>query len=328
MSAAAQQQPLDPASTPSQARKPKSNTWLKLLLLCLVIIILFGAIGGGITAYVLTRPKPVMTVISDFQVGLTPAGSNGTVLHVSTHSFSGSSAITFLLDNQAIASKHHVTSDAHGNLKVDLLITDAWRIGNHKLTARDASGYTTKVGLPVIIVRQGQADTPGPNGSPPDDRFFSVDGSVHVQDAGTEKPLGTYTISLGVIGRSDPYGGIVCQSSDHGQTNTSDGILGDGITYREIYAYTCSGSYKSGRLSYIETSISAKIFYSNGPICVAHTPFVNMDLEGTFTNQNTISGTMSGDSFTLDCGGVLGTQIVRASKGTWTGQASGISLYG
>ena len=318
MSTAVQPQPFGSTSTQSQPKKPKSNTWLKVLLISLSIILVLGAIGGGITAYLLTRPKPVITVISDFLVGSTPAGSNGTVLHISAHSFSGSSAIIFLFDNQPVASKQQVTSDANGSVKIDLMITDSWALGNHKLTAKDASGYTTKVGVLVIIVPQGQADTPGPNGSPADDRTFSLDGSVRVQDAGTGKQIGTYAVSLGIIGRSDPYGGIVCQSTDHGQTNTYLGNLGNGITYREVYVFSCRGAYKRGKLSYIETAISTKIIYSDGLTCMAHTPFVSEDLEGTFTSQNTISGTMSGDSITWDCGRVMGTQTVNASKGTWT----------
>lgn len=318
MSTAVQPQPFGSTSAQSQPKKPKSNTRLKVLLISLSIILVLGAIGGGITAYLLTRPKPVITVISDFLVGSTPAGLNGTVLHISAHSFSGSSAIIFLFDNQPVASKQQVTSDANGSVKIDLMITDSWALGNHKLTAKDASGYTTKVGVPVVIVLQGQADTPGPNGSPADDRTFSLDGSVRVQDAGTGKQIGTYAVSLGIIGRSDPYGGIVCQSTDHGQTNTYLGNLGNGITYREVYVFSCSGAYKRGKLSYIETAISTKIIYSDGLTCMAHTPFVSEDLEGTFTSQNTISGTMSGDSITWDCGRVTGTQIVNASKGTWT----------
>ena len=318
MSATVQPQPFESTPAHSQPAQRKSNTWLKVLLLCLTIVILLGSIGGGITAYLLTRPKPVMTVISDFLVGSTPAGSNGTVLHISAHSFSGSSAIIFLFDNQPVASKQQVTSDANGSVKIDLTITDSWALGNHKLTAKDASGYMTKVGVPVVIVLQGQADTPGPNGSPADDRTFSLDGSVRVQDAGTGKQIGTYAVSLGIIGRSDPYGGIVCQSTDHGQTNTYLGNVGNGITYREVYVFSCSGAYKRGKLSYIETATSTKIIYSDGLTCMAHTPFVSEDLEGTFTSQNTISGTMSGDSITWDCGRVMGTQIANASKGTWT----------
>ena len=259
MSMAVQPQPFGSTSTQSQPEQPKSNTWLKVLLISLSIILILGAVGGGITAYMLTRPKPVMTVISDFLVGSTPAGSNGTVLHISAHSFSGSSTIIFLFDNQPVASKQQVTSDANGSVKIDLMITDSWALGNHKLTAKDASGYTTKVGVPVVIVLQGQAGTPGPNGSPADDRTFSLDGSVRVQDAGTGKQIGTYAVSLGIIGRSDPNGGIVCQSTDHGQTNTYLGNLGNGITYREIYVFSCSGTYKRGKLSYIETAISTKM---------------------------------------------------------------------
>jgi hypothetical protein len=144
--------------------QPKSSHWLKVLLIVLSVILVLGAGGGGTAAYLLTRPQPVMTVTSNYKIGATPAGSTGTVLHVSAHSFSGSSAISFLLENASVANNQNVSSDANGTVKADLLITTAWAVGDHTLIAKDASGYATKVGVPVAIVPQGQAHTPGPNG--------------------------------------------------------------------------------------------------------------------------------------------------------------------
>lgn len=299
---------------------PKSSRRLKVLLIGLSIVLVLAAGGGGITAYMLTRPQPVMTVTSDYRVGSTPAGSTGTVLHVSAHSFSGSSAITFMLDNLPVASNHALSSDTDGNVKADLMITSTWAVGNHMLTAKDASGYTTKAGVPVVIVPQGQAHTPGPNGAPPDDMSFTLYASVQEQDAGTGKQLGSYSQTLMVTGKPDPSGGTVCQYFDHGQQNTNLGNSGNGITYRETSVFSCSGTYKGGKLSYIETATSSKIYYSNGQYCVARTPFVNEDLEGTFTSQYTISGTLSSDSITWDCSGGGGTQLANASKGSWTAQ--------
>ncbi len=105
---------------PSTPVQPKSSNRLKVLLIVLSIVLVLGVAGGGIAAYVLTRPQPVMNVTSNYNVGSTPAGSTGTVLHVSAHSFSGSSAITFLLDNVPVASNQNVSSDADGNVKADL----------------------------------------------------------------------------------------------------------------------------------------------------------------------------------------------------------------
>ena len=169
---------------------------------------------------------------------------------------------------------------------------------------------------------RARRDTPGPDGSPADSaRLFLSDGQQSVlQDAGTGKQIGPFAVSLWILGRSDPSGGIVCQSSDDGQPNTYLGNLGNGVTYREFYVFSCSGAYKRGKLSYIETAISSKIISSDGVICVAHTPFVIEDLDGSFASQSVISGTVSGDSVTLDCGRVSNLRIVNASSGSWSGR--------
>ena len=317
-------QPLSypPPSIQSPPVQPKSNHLLKVLLIGLAIVLILGAAGGGITAYMLTRPQPVMTVASTYQVGATPAGSTNTSLHVNAHSFSGSSTINFLLDNLPVASNQHVSSDANGIVKADLMITTDWPVGTHMLTAKDASGYATKAGEPVVIVPQGQAHTPGPYGAPPDDMSFTLKVSVQPQDAGTGKKLTSYSETLIVTGKSDPAGGTVCQSSDVGQPYTYIGNVGNGITYHETSVLTCSGTYKGGKLTYTETVTSEKEVYSDGTSCQVHTPYVSEHLEGTFTNQNSISGTFSSDSVTADCsrGSATHQFNFNAQKGSWTGQ--------
>jgi len=312
--------PYAPPSMQSPPMQSKSNNRLKVLLIVLSIVLVLGAGGGGIAAYMLTRPQPVMSVTSTYQVGSTPAGSTGTVVHVSARSFSGTSAITFLLDNLPVASTQHVSSDADGNVRADLTITSDWTVGKHTLTAKDASNYAPKAGVPVVIVPQGQAHTPGPNGAPPDDMSFTLNARVQAQDAGTGKQLGSDTETLIVTGKPDPSGGTVCQSADDGQPHTYIGNAENGITYRETSVLTCSGTYRGGKLTYTETVTSDKVDFSNGISCVAHTHYVSEHLEGTFTSQNTISGTLSSDSITADCNRGIGTQLTNASKGSWTAQ--------
>ncbi len=310
-----QQQPYTPLPV-----NPKSKNRLKVLLIVLSVLLVLGAGGGGIAAYMLTRPQPVMTVTSTYRIASIPAGSTGTVLHISARSFSGSSAITFLLDNAPVVSGQQVSSDANGNVRADLTITTAWAVGNHTLTAKDASGYTTKVGMPIAIVPQGQAHTPGPHGAPPDDMSFTLNASLQAQDAGTGQQLGSTTETLTVTGKPDPSGGTVCQSTDDGQIHTYNGSTSNGITYRETYVLSCSGTYKGGKLSYIETATSDKVVFSNGVSCVARTPYVYEHLEGTFTSQNTLSGTFTSDSITVDCDQNIGTHQTNARKGSWTAQ--------
>jgi hypothetical protein len=312
---------LQPYAPPAPVQ-PKSKHRLTVLLIVLSVILVLGAGGGGVTVYLLTRPQPVMSVTSAYEVGSTPAGATGTVLHVSARSFSGSSVITFLLDNAVVARNRQVSSEAKGTVKADLLITAAWPVGTHKLTAKDAGGYMTKVGAPVVIVPQGQAHTPGPNGAPADDMSFTLQVSVHPHDAGTGKQLDSYTETLSVLGKPDPSGGTVCQDFDDGLLHIYIGDVGNGITYRATDASTCSGTYKGGKLTYIETATSEKEVYSDGTSCQEHTPYVLEHLEGTFTSQNTISGTLSSDSVTTDCNGSTGPHqfIYNADKGSWTAQ--------
>jgi len=317
-----QTQPYAPPPLPPPPASPKSNTWLKVLLICLSIVLILGAAGGGITAYILTRPQPVMTVTSDYHVGTTPAGSTGTVLHFSAQSFSGSSTITVLLDSLPVASNQHVSSDANGNVKADLVITTGWAVGNHTLIARDASGYATKVGKSVVIVPQGQAHTPGPDGAPPDDMSFILNAHVQPQDAGTGKQLTSYTEELIITGKPDPSGGTVCTTNDDGQSHFYTGDAGNGITYNETAVMTCSGTYKGGKLTYTETVTSEKEVYTDGVTCQEHTPYVYEHLEGTFTGQDMVSGTLSDDSVTSDCskGGETHQFNFNAEKGSWTAQ--------
>jgi len=304
--------------TPPPVQK-KSGSQLRVLFIILAVILVLGAGGGGIAAYFLTRPQPVITMISDFKVGSTLAGSTGTVLHVSGHQFSGTSIITFLLDGVPVPGNTSASSDADGNLKIDLTVTDGWALGSHILTAKDASNYATKSGVTLVIVPQGQAHTPGPNGAPPDDSSFTLNANLQVQDAVTGQQLGTVTDSLTISGKPDPAGGTVCQSVDDGQPHTSTGSTSSGLTYRETFVWSCSGSYKGGKLSYTEMATSDTVVFSNGVSCVTQ-PYVYQHIEGTFSSRNTITGILSTDSITANCNQGLGIQHSDARKGSWTGQ--------
>lgn len=211
-------------------------------------------------------------------------------------------------------------SDADGNVKTDLTITSGWAVGHHTLTAKDAGGYTMKAGLTVAIVPQGQAHTPGPNGAPPDDMSFSLRVNVQAQDAVTGQQTGAYTEILVITGRPDPAGGTVCQSIDDGQPHVYSGSASGGLTYRETISWTCNGTYKGGKLSYTETATSDRADYSNGAICVTHTPWLAQQLDGTFSSQNTISGIFTSESITADCSGLGTHNILNARKGSWTAQ--------
>jgi hypothetical protein len=306
--------PQQPYTPPPAQKKPGA----RLLVIAIVAIVILGVVGGSI-AYFLTRPQPVISVTSNYKVGAVPAGSTSTTFHVSGQKFSGNSAITFLLDGTPVPGNSSVQSDANGNVKADLTVTSVWVVGNHTLTARDAGNYTTRDGVSVTIVPQGQAHTPGPNGSPPDDMSFSLNVNVQAQDAVTGKQQTPLSETLMITGRPDPAGGTVCRSADNGQPQVLTGNSSNNTTYRETLVWTCSGTYKGGKLTYTETATSDKIDFSNGVSCVARTPYVAEHLEGTFTGNNTASGSYSSDGITADCNQGLGAQQFDASKGSWTG---------
>ncbi len=302
-------------STPPPVQQ-KSGNQLKVLLVVLAVVLVLGTGGGGIAAYLLTRPQPVISVTSDYRVGSIPAGSTGTVFHVSGHHFSGTSAITFLLDRVLVTGSQTVQSDADGNIRADLTVTDGWAVGNHTLLAKDAAGYTTQVGPTVTIVPQGQAHTPGPNGAPPDDMSFTINATVQAQDAKT----GEQTWNETVIITGQPDGGSVCESMDDGQPHTFTGDFGNGVTYTKTMVFKCSGTYKGGKLSYTETVTSIQYTLSNGETCGMNSPFVYDHLEGIFSNQNTLSGSYSADAFSIPCSGGGIVNVYRdAGTGTWTG---------
>ncbi len=295
-----------PAYQPAVPPK-KSN--LKTILIVLVVILVLAGGGGGTALYFATRPQPVISVTSKYSVGATPAGATSTTFAVSGHDFSGTSAITFLLDNAPIPGGQTAQSDSNGNVSATFTVTDAWTVGNHTLTAKDAGGYTTKVGKAITIVPPGQANTPGPNGAPTDSANITISGEVN---AGSSS--GTITLTVN--------GGKVCRDLDDGQPHVHTGTS-SGVGYSETTIHTCSGTYKSGKLSYTETATSDKIVFDNGLTCTAHVPYVSAHLEGAFTSATSINGTYSEDTIVVDCNMGVGSQSFNANTGTWTGTASG-----
>lgn len=299
---------------PVQQKKPGGG--LRIVLIAVAALVVLG--GAGVGAFLLLRPQPqpVVSVTSNYQVDSTPAGAIGTALHVSGQQFSNNSTITFLLDGAPISGERVVESDVNGKVRADLAVTKDWGVGKHTLTARDAGKHTTKVGVPVVIVLQGQAHTPGPNGAPSDDMNFSLKVTIERRDASTGKSLGSLDETLIVSG------GTVCQSRDNGQTfNASP----HGDEFRnETYVYECSGTYRGGELSYTETVTSIRFSSSDGTYEV-NSPTVIQHLEGTFTNQNTISGTYSSDAYSLPLlligrgYNMKGEFTLNAETGAWTG---------
>jgi len=309
-----------PYLSPSGPKKRGSGS--RILLVVLAVIVILGAGGGFLIYHFLTLPKPVINVTSKYHVGTTDVGSTGTTFHVSGQKFSANSAITFLLDGATAPGSTTIQSDANGNINADLPITNAWIVGDHTITAQDASGYKTNAGVPIKIVAQGVANTPGPNGAPADDRKFTINISIQLTDTTTKKSLGSVSQTLIVTGQPDPAGGTVCQARDNGQPQPINGTFtNNGNSYTETLIYSCKGTYKSGKLSYTETVTSDKYALSDKATCTVQTPYTYEQLQGTFSAPTVISGTFSEAGSKADC--TDNTTVTSNSlTGTWNGQSS------
>jgi hypothetical protein len=307
--------PPDPAHEPPMPPSPGQGKKVALILLVLLVLLA----GGGGAAYLFIQSKPAITVTSKYMVGTTPAGSATTSLHVTGAKFAAHSAVSFLLDGQPEPGHHVFQSDASGALKGDLPITAQWTLGQHNLTAKDASGKTTILGKTIAIVPQGQAGTPGPNGAPADDASFTIHLLIHAHNNNTGQDE-TDTDTLVVTGQPDPAGGTVCNPQiDTGQPQTANDTT-DGVKYTGTVTVSCSGFYKGGKVTYKRIWSSFTLTYSNGVTCTAPT-FAFAELDGSFTTAAALSGTLGGDSPTITCNN--GNSVIfKTFTGSWTGMIS------
>jgi hypothetical protein len=307
-----------PTFIPARPVQQKSGNGLKIALIVLAVLIVLGG-GGGVAAYLLTRPKPTITVTSNYKVGATYAGAATTSFHVTGSDFSSNSSVTFLIDGQPAPDTQTVQSDSNGNVTADLKVSSNWPAGQHTLTARDASSYTTQSGAQIDVVNQGEAGTPGPNGSPTDSVSFAVDLTVHPQDAVTGETFRSFDDNISITGQADPAGGKVCNPQfDDGAPHNITGQDSNGNKFTETYIWSCTGTYKGGKLTYTETATKDVVKFTDGFTCTSQKPYAYEHLEGTFTDATSISGTFSSDTITYLCSDGK-PQTLDAQKGTWSG---------
>lgn len=282
-------------AAPTRVAGGRAKKWVVVLLLATVVVAVAG--GGGTLAYMMltfTPPQPVVSIASNYTMGNTPVGSNGTTLHLKGQKFTDHSAITLLLDGRAAPDAPPVVSDQNGNVSADLPITAAWPLGRHTLTARDADHYASKTGVVIEVVAQGQAHTPGPNGAPPDDASFTLTNTINGQYDGTNDPLSsTETLQIS--------GGNVCKERDNGQQqHLSSLTANNGLPFSEDLTLSCSGTYKSGQISYTETLLTAVMTLTdqgNSYVCHLLTPGIEEQLSGSYTTSGGFSGTVTSSSF-------------------------------
>lgn len=327
------------ASSPPEpkAAPTRISRRLKIALIGAAVLLILVATGGG-TLYALTRPQPLITVTSNYQLGSVPAGAATTALHVAGKQFSANSAITFLLDGHPAPGSQIVPSDENGAFEADVTVTARWTIGTHQLTARDASGYTTKSSVNVVVVHQGEAGTPGPYGAPADDTahftlYVTILPQLVVGQNALPLNLGSDTLVLTVQGRPDPAGGAVCNlPTDDGQSHNTGISLAPGgsIIYfapvgstgafvfptKVTTAYTCSGAYQGGTINYTEMNTVDTEVYSNGVTCKLPSPRISSQLQGAFNSATTATGTYNVPASALKCSNGT-TQKTIAETGTW-----------
>jgi hypothetical protein len=309
--------PPAPGMAPQMPQTPGRGRGLRIAIILIVVLVLVGG-GGGTAAYLLTRPKPVITVTSQFKSGSTYAGSTTTTFQVTGQKFSSNSAITFLLDDKDLSGTAAVTSDDNGAISAKLTVPADWNVGNHVLKARDASGYETQAGATIAICAQGDCGTPGPNGAPSNTApSFILSADVQRQDATDGSALNPFVDKLTI------NNGQVCDDRfDDGQPHSDSGTTSDGTGYTETIILKCTGTYQAGKLSYTETASSYQIKYNNGVTCTSTASFVNQKLDGTFSSATAASGNYSSDGTSLVCTAKNGQQItvpLDPEKGTFTG---------
>src|SRR5579875_260792 len=301
--------------------KVAGGSSVKTVLLVVTAVVVVAAGGIGAAAHFLAHPQPIISISSNYKVGTTPAGANGTVLHISGQNFSSNSVITFLLDGHAVPGNPVTHSDSNGDFSANVAITSAWSAGTHTLTARDTSNDSPKSGVSVTVVQPGQANTPGPNGEPPDDASFRI----KVSNADNIADPFSQNTALIITGHPDPQGGTVCAPDDNGQSFTFNETTTDGTPFTKTLTATCSGTYKAGQINFTETSTSVKAVWQDNGLtinCVVQNT-VDLQLTGTYVGNNTFSGKISSPTFQYTCDQQGYSFTHYGTQGaSWTGQVT------
>lgn len=317
-----------PHHTAAGATKAAGVTGLKTIIIVVAAVVVVAAGGIAAAAYFLNRPQPVISATSNYRVGNTLAGAVGTKLHINGQKFSSNSAIIFLLDGNPAPGNASAQSDSNGNFSANVPVTSAWSTGSHTLTARDAGNNATKNSVSIIIVQPGKANTPGPNGAPPDDATFIISLSAKGTYTLGNQPFNN-TETLKITGHPDPQGGTVCRDADTGQLFTTHSVTLDTHTpFTETYSLSCQGSYKSGNVTYTETLVTDVIIYTTtGTRCTLASPHMNQQIKGSYTSQHTFSGTLvygRVPQSDFHCTNANSYFYYSGGQGTWSGGVSGL----
>lgn len=301
---------------PQSQRAPRRRSLLVIGALVVVVVLVAGAIAVPSLLH-LGRGQPQLKVSSAYHVGNLPAAATGVSLQVSGEQFASNSPVTFYLDGQALSGTQAKT-DSNGALRVNLSVTNSWKLGQHTLTAADGSNNRVEQGVTVVIVPQGQAHTPGPNGAPPDDASFKI---AFTASNGSQTQSGIFTVT----GHPDPAGGTICASyangmQDDGQPHTLSGVTSNGIRYQETLVANCQGTYRAGKIIYKEFYSQDQVVFqtSLGNVTCTAAPHT-VQVDGSFVDATHVKGTLSGPAYSYSCDNGNSSQVQEVT-GTWEGQ--------
>ena len=210
-----------------------------------------------------------------------------------------------------------VSSDAHGSIQADLIVTSQWTVGKHMLAARDDLGNTTRMGVPIEIVAQGLDGTPGPNGAPADDDSFSITAQVTSETESGDSD--NFQQTLTIVHNPDPAIGTICDPEYTGQPIVRKGTLKNStVPYTETIIFACQVTYKHGQLTYKEIATSDVFVVGSSLQCASQGPYVYSEFDGSFSSNVSSKGTYFRTYSRADC--TDGTYIYRESlTGTWEG---------
>ena len=314
-----------PIPTGTQSKVP---VWRKWAIIGIVAVVILAGSGVLLAHFLIPPPLvPVISVISKYFDNGTPAGSggttDGTTLQVTGNQFAANSAITFFLDNTAIRQDMQAVTNASGKFSTDLQVTSAWSLGQHKLTAQDASKNTTNNSTTISIVQQGYNVTPGPNGSPTNTANFKITADFHMQSA---NKVTSNQLELDITGQSDSQGGTVCAPGDDGSQHKYQFTLSNGTTVNEVYTFTCSGTYKGGHLTYND-ALDTDVYSDAGGSCsLTGSQPSYIQMTGNYTTEHQFSGdiivnSINGSQYTCT-GDLTFNGSTAGGTGTWTGTVS------
>jgi hypothetical protein len=142
----------------------------------------------------------------------------------------------------------------------------------------------------------------------------------------------TYQETINVTG---PQGKVCDTSRDNGQSQTYTGTSFNGDAYTENVTFSCSGTYKTGHVTYSEQLLTDNVTYTdtlgNTFTCHLNSAQQLESLTGDYTAKGTFSGTtvindFPATAFTCDTAGDTSTII--GGTGNWIGASDYVNNTG